>query len=126
MLLPPPAVDAVVQRHGQGWSMLRSSLGFIGILLPFRSLPSLRAFLELHYQTKPPDLLLVEWAHGNWPGSVRCDRPAVIYTMSCTCCITAVPPLPLPLHVLPLPLPLPLLMLVLVLVLVLPRGDRSV
>ena len=28
-------------------------------------------FLEAYYQRKPPDILLIEWVHGDWPGSVR-------------------------------------------------------
>jgi hypothetical protein len=51
--------------------MMRGSIGLIGILLPAAELPDLAAFIERHYERKPPDILLVEWVHGDWVGSVR-------------------------------------------------------
>ena len=53
------------------WSMLRTSIGFIGILIRRADARALGDFLEAHYQHKPPDILLIEWVHGDWPGSVR-------------------------------------------------------
>ena len=48
------------------WSMLRTSIGFIGIAIKRADANALADFLERHYRVKPPDILLVEWAHGDW------------------------------------------------------------
>jgi len=53
------------------WSIFRTSIGFIGIILHWESARALRAFLNAYYLIKPPDLLLSEFAHGAWPGSSR-------------------------------------------------------
>ena len=58
------------------WSMLRTSIGFIGIVIKRTDSDALAAFLEAHYTRKPPDILLVEWVHGDWPGSVRAAAAA--------------------------------------------------
>jgi len=48
--------------------MLRTSIGFIGIMINRADAHALANFLEAHYQRKPPDILLIEWVHGDWPG----------------------------------------------------------
>jgi hypothetical protein len=58
------------------WSMLRTSIGFIGIVIPRADASALGDFLEAYYQSKPPDILLIEWVHGGWPGSVRATAAA--------------------------------------------------
>ena len=54
------------------WSMLRTSIGFIGIAIKRADANALADFLERHYRVKPPDILLVEWAHGDW-GRGACE-----------------------------------------------------
>jgi hypothetical protein len=56
---------------GTGWSIVRFSIGFIGILVPNPALDSMRAFFNRYYLIKPPDLMLIEWMHGDWPGGIR-------------------------------------------------------
>lgn len=58
------------------WSMLRTSIGFIGIVIHRSDANALGDFLEAHYLRKPPDILLIEWVHGDWPGSVRAAAAA--------------------------------------------------
>lgn len=53
------------------WTMLRTSIGFIGIVMHRADTNALANFLETHYQRKPPDILLIEWVAGNWEGGVR-------------------------------------------------------
>ena len=53
------------------WTMLRTSIGFIGIVMHRADSNALANFLEMHYQRKPPDILLIEWVAGNWEGGVR-------------------------------------------------------
>lgn len=59
------------QAPGTGWSVVRFSIGFIGILAPQASLASMRDFFNRYYLIKPPDLMLIEWMHGDWPGGMR-------------------------------------------------------
>ena len=49
------------------WTMLRTSIGFIGIVMHRADSNALANFLEMHYQRKPPDILLIEWC-GNLGG----------------------------------------------------------
>jgi len=58
------------------WSALRTSIGFIGIVVPDVQLQSLAAFIKRYYLRKPPDILLIEWMHGNWQGGVRKEAEA--------------------------------------------------
>ena len=67
---------AAASRVDREWSMLRTSIGFIGIAIKRADANALADFLERHYRVKPPDILLVEWAHGDWEGSVRAARLA--------------------------------------------------
>ncbi|KAK3267525.1 hypothetical protein CYMTET_23924, partial [Cymbomonas tetramitiformis] len=60
-----------LQSHEADWSMVRTSIGLIGIMLQDDDLQSFSDFIQAHYLQKPPDLLLVEWAHGDWEGGVR-------------------------------------------------------
>ena len=53
------------------WTMLRTSIGFIGIVMHRADSNALANFLEMHYQRKPPDILLIEWVAGTWEGGVR-------------------------------------------------------
>jgi hypothetical protein len=79
--------------------LLRFSIGFIGIVIPLPALPSFGNFLQRraprrtschapggalepgcagrYYLLNPPDLLLIEWMHGDWPGGVRASGPDV-------------------------------------------------
>jgi hypothetical protein len=43
------------------WSVIRFSIGFIGILIKDASLSGFSRFLQKFYLIKPPDLLLMEW-----------------------------------------------------------------
>ena len=67
---------AAASRVDREWSMLRTSIGFIGIAIKRADANALADFLERHYRVKPPDILLVEWAHGDWEGSVRAAHAA--------------------------------------------------
>ena len=67
---------AAASRVDPEWSMLRTSIGFIGIAIKRADANALADFLERHYRVKPPDILLVEWAHGDWEGSVRAAHAA--------------------------------------------------
>jgi hypothetical protein len=60
-----------MQATGTGWSIVRFSIGFIGILTPQPALQSMRNFFNRYYLIKPPDLMLIEWMHGDWPGGMR-------------------------------------------------------
>jgi hypothetical protein len=40
----------------------------MGIVINRADAYALANFLEAHYQRKPPDILLIEWVHGDWPG----------------------------------------------------------
>ena len=62
---------ASANRVDPRWSMVRTSVGFIGIATRRADAYALADFLELHYEKKPPDILLIEWVHGDWVGSVR-------------------------------------------------------
>jgi hypothetical protein len=62
---------ATARRVDPRWSMVRTSVGFIGIATRRADAYALADFLETHYEKKPPDILLVEWVHGDWEGSVR-------------------------------------------------------
>ena len=59
---------------GAGWSLVRFSIGFIGILVPAPALPSMRSFFQRYYLIKPPDLMLIEWMH------VRAPHPTAAAT----------------------------------------------
>ena len=59
-----------------GWASLRFSIGFIGIVIPLPALPSFGEFLRRYYLLKPPDLLVIEWMHGDWAGGIRADGAA--------------------------------------------------
>ena len=65
---------ADASRVDREWSMLRTSIGFIGIAIKRADANALADFLERHYRVKPPDILLVEWAHGDFPPLQ--ERPA--------------------------------------------------
>jgi hypothetical protein len=69
---------------GLKWSIFRTSVGFIGILLHRESARALRSFLNAYYLIKPPDLLLSEFAHGVWPGSSRNWEDVPLRPMSVT------------------------------------------
>ena len=43
----------------------------LGILTPQPALASMRDFFNRYYLIKPPDLMLIEWMHGDWPGGMR-------------------------------------------------------
>ena len=62
---------ASANRVDPRWSMVRTSVGFIGIATRRADAYALADFLETHYEKKPPDILLIEWVHGDWEGSVR-------------------------------------------------------
>jgi hypothetical protein len=73
--LCPGALEKVIDelyfadRFMKGWSVLRTSVGFIGIVMSRESVLKFRAFLHAYYMIKPPDLLLSQFQHGTWPGS---------------------------------------------------------
>ena len=74
LLLVRQSIDESAQARPDGqWSMVRFSIGFIGILFQAKAMPALERFFLRYYLLKPPDLLLIEWIHGDWPGSVRAD-----------------------------------------------------
>ena len=56
-----------------GWASLRFSIGFIGIVMPLPSMPSFGQFLRHYYLLKPPDILVIEWMHGDWDGGIRAE-----------------------------------------------------